>query len=90
MFTVYLPNGKNTELGTEASNLKGSLTFQKFLKYDDLKDGKWHKLEVYLPVPKTAWVGDVKAINCQLSAHTNEYNAVMWFDDFKIDDGIFS
>ena len=83
---LRLPNGKNSELGMEASNLKGSVTFQTFLKYDDLKDGKWHKMQVYLPVPQTAWIGDVTGVNCQLSAQTYEYNTVMWFDDLVIEE----
>ena len=83
---LRLPNGKNSELGQEASNLKGALTFQSYLKYNDLKDGKWHKLQVCLPVPETAWVGDVLGINCQLSAQTYQYKTVMWFDDFTIEE----
>ncbi len=84
--SIHLPNGKNSELGKEASNLKGAITLVSALKYDDLKDGKWHKLEVCLPVPETAWIGDVQAINCQLGVHTEQYKTTVWFDDFTIEE----
>ena len=84
--SIHLPNGKNSELGKEASNLKGAITLVSALKYDDLKDGKWHKLEVCLPVPETAWIGDVQAINCQLGVHSEQYKTTVWFDDFTIEE----
>ncbi len=83
---LYLPNGKNSVLGKEASTVGGSLSFEKTLKYDVLKDGKWHKIEVFIPVPATAWKGDVQGVNCQLEAHTEKYNTVVWFDDYTIEE----
>ncbi|MBE6403694.1 MAG: DUF4838 domain-containing protein [Lentisphaerae bacterium] len=84
--SLYLPNGKNSVLGKEASTLHGSISFTRSLKYNDLKDGKWHKLQVCLAVPETAWIGDVTGVNCQLGVHSEQYKTTVWFDDFTIEE----
>ncbi|MBR7145567.1 MAG: DUF4838 domain-containing protein [Lentisphaeria bacterium] len=83
---LFFPNGKNSVIGKEYSTSAGSLSFEHVLKYDNLKDGKWKKLETYVAVPQSAWQGDVKGVNCQLSGHTEQTGTVFWFDDYTIEE----
>ena len=64
----------------------GRLSFSANIGFDTLKDGKWHKLEVYIPVPAKAWSKDVIGVNCQLEAFSKEMGGAIWFDDFKVEE----
>ena len=83
---LFFPNGKNSVLGQEAKTCKGSLSFDNTAVYDQLKDGKWHKVELYLAVPEKAWQ-EVTGVNCQLEVFTEENAAaVFYFDDFMVEE----
>ncbi len=67
------------------TNAKGALSLKTGLSAKKLQDGKWHKMELYLSVPETAWA-DIAGVNCQLEAEFNHKNATVYYDDFKVEE----
>lgn len=82
--TLYFPLKNGSFIGSEP-RAAGRLNYSDNLKYNELKDGKWHKLEVCVAVPKNAW-NDVAGINCQLECDPKLPNTTVWFDDFKVEE----
>lgn len=83
---LYFPNGENSVLGKECGTSSGAISFDKVLRHDNLKDGEWHAIDVYVAVPATAWQDDVIGVNCQLEAHAEQAGGIFWFDDYIIEE----
>ena len=82
--TIYFPLKNGSFIGPRPQ-YDGRLNYSDRLLYDTVKDGKWHKMEIYVSVPKTAWK-DVAGINCQLECDPKSPDMIVWFDDFKVEE----
>ena len=82
---VYFQLKTGGDLGPEPRGA-GRLNYAQAIGADKLNDGKWHKLEVYVPVPPKAWDKDVIGVDCQLEAFSKQMDGRIWFDDFKVEE----
>ncbi len=81
---IYFPLKTGGVLGPQPEGA-GRLNWSYTLRYPELKDGKWHKMEVYVAVPEHAWT-DVAGIDCQLEFEPQPPDSCGWFDDFKVEE----
>ena len=82
--TIYFPLANGSFIGPNPQ-YDGRLNYSDRLRYDLLKDGGWHKLEIYVSVPETSW-NDVAGINCQLECDPKSPDTIVWFDDFMVEE----
>ena len=80
---VFFPLKEGSVLG-RGPNGKGALTLKANIHGDKFVKDEWHKLSIYISVPKTAW-HNVTGVDCQLEAGTHAKNGTVFFDDFSIE-----